>query len=151
MKIRITGLLTGQNQIEESVDPISVGLDPRQFPSNLAVSIAADKTSGRVKLAIVASCTGAFLCDRCGDDIVKTIKGDCEVVFVKRDEPFPDEAPGDDLRSFGEYQEYIDIATELHDTMMLAIPMKLLCVDECKGICLGCGSNLNRTDCRCIK
>jgi len=31
----------------------------------------------------------------------------------------------------------------------LSIPMKLLCREDCQGICPGCGANLNQEACRC--
>jgi uncharacterized protein len=37
------------------------------------------------------------------------------------------------------------VAEQVH----LALPMKVLCGEECQGLCPGCGANLNRERCRC--
>lgn len=39
-----------------------------------------------------------------------------------------------------------DLASE---QIYLALPMKPLCACECRGLCPGCGSNLNTDTCRC--
>ncbi|RQD77843.1 MAG: DUF177 domain-containing protein [Candidatus Syntrophonatronum acetioxidans] len=37
----------------------------------------------------------------------------------------------------------------LRDNVFLALPLKPLCSENCKGLCLSCGENLNHADCGC--
>lgn len=37
------------------------------------------------------------------------------------------------------------------DNLILSMPLRLLCNDECKGLCHECGVNLNKVDCDCEK
>lgn len=37
------------------------------------------------------------------------------------------------------------------DNLILSMPVRLLCNDECKGLCHICGVNLNKVDCDCEK
>lgn len=37
----------------------------------------------------------------------------------------------------------------LHEQVLLALPMKLLCTVDCKGLCPTCGMNLNTKNCNC--
>ncbi len=46
--------------------------------------------------------------------------------------------------------DVIDLTESLREQVILAIPMKLICDSECRGLCPECGSNLNQTDCQCI-
>ena len=39
--------------------------------------------------------------------------------------------------------EYIDVGEEIRQEFILANPARVLCKDDCKGICSGCGTNLN--------
>lgn len=41
----------------------------------------------------------------------------------------------------------LDTVSLITDEILLAMPMKVLCRDDCKGICKVCGKNLNLTDC----
>jgi uncharacterized protein len=42
-----------------------------------------------------------------------------------------------------------DIFPRVRETVILEIPIKLLCRDECKGVCRKCGADLNSGDCGC--
>jgi uncharacterized protein len=43
----------------------------------------------------------------------------------------------------------LDITDDIRDTLLLALPMKMLCTEDCRGLCAGCGANLNEEPCRC--
>lgn len=45
--------------------------------------------------------------------------------------------------------EQIDLHELLREQFYLAIPMKPLCFDDCKGICPQCGTNRNTAPCDC--
>jgi uncharacterized protein len=46
---------------------------------------------------------------------------------------------------------FLDIDRELVDDLLLEFPAKLLCKEECKGLCSKCGKNLNFGECDCPK
>ncbi len=48
-----------------------------------------------------------------------------------------------------EGQESIDSTSDLRDILILNHPDQFLCRKDCKGICPGCGINLNRESCHC--
>ena len=43
----------------------------------------------------------------------------------------------------------IDFADAIQEQIILALPYRPLCNDDCKGLCAQCGRNLNLEDCRC--
>lgn len=43
----------------------------------------------------------------------------------------------------------IDVTEDLRDVMILAHPLRFLCQEDCKGLCAGCGVNLNNESCQC--
>ena len=50
------------------------------------------------------------------------------------------------------YKEgYIDTKDIIRDQILLNIPMKPLCSEDCKGICPICGTDLNEFTCECEK
>ncbi|MBN1613297.1 MAG: DUF177 domain-containing protein [Deltaproteobacteria bacterium] len=52
---------------------------------------------------------------------------------------------------FGVYREdRIDLDPLIYEQIVLQIPMKVLCMDDCKGLCPRCGVNLNVTKCDCL-
>ncbi len=43
----------------------------------------------------------------------------------------------------------IDIPDIVKEQVLLSLPMKPLCKSECKGMCAGCGKDLNKGPCEC--
>ena len=43
----------------------------------------------------------------------------------------------------------IDIDELVHEEILLAVPDHILCQDDCKGICPGCGADRNAVNCGC--
>jgi uncharacterized protein len=43
----------------------------------------------------------------------------------------------------------LDVDQLVRDELLLNLPMKVLCDEDCKGICNRCGANLNRETCGC--
>ena len=52
------------------------------------------------------------------------------------------------IKSLG---RFLEIDNDIREEVFLSWPMKCLCKEDCKGICPGCGRNLNKEDCICNK
>ena len=79
-------------------------------------------------------------CSRCLDDVIFHN-------IVEFDETFSedDNADGAYLYSRG----VVDLAEMVNEKLLLSFPVSVLCKEDCKGICSGCGVNLNHEDCKC--
>jgi uncharacterized protein len=55
----------------------------------------------------------------------------------------------DDLTTAFYQHDEIDLEQLMREQFYLALPMKPLCSDGCKGLCPSCGTNLNRGACAC--
>lgn len=44
---------------------------------------------------------------------------------------------------------FLDLAAVFNDELLLELPTKLLCREECKGLCPKCGKDLNKGSCNC--
>jgi uncharacterized protein len=58
-------------------------------------------------------------------------------------------APGDLTQSFYEGSE-IDLTPLMTEQILLALPTRPLCGEECRGLCPQCGSNRNSGQCACV-
>jgi len=151
MKIRLASFQLGLNTATELVTSESLGIDGTIYPEPLTVTLTVDKGVGKAHIRVRTEGVGRFICDRCDEEFSQVVAGEVAVVFIQRDAPFPEEQPGDDLRSFMQFQEELDITTEVRDALMLELPLKMLCSEDCKGLCASCGANLNNETCRCQK
>ncbi|CUH93191.1 YceD family protein [Herbinix luporum] len=43
----------------------------------------------------------------------------------------------------------LDVDILIKDEIIIGFPMKVLCSEQCKGICMHCGTNLNEKSCDC--
>lgn len=81
-------------------------------------------------------------CDRCGESFSFPV----EAVFS---EGFTNQAiaEGEDLHQF--QGDEIDLLPYVEQAVFLEIPMKILCKEDCRGLCPSCGKNLNEGACAC--
>jgi uncharacterized protein len=59
------------------------------------------------------------------------------------------EVEEDDLETSYYRDDQIDLNELLREQFYLALPMKPLCTEDCRGLCAQCGTNLNSGTCDC--
>ncbi|MFH1875606.1 MAG: DUF177 domain-containing protein [Candidatus Omnitrophota bacterium] len=47
--------------------------------------------------------------------------------------------------------EFLEMDSDIRQELVLNFPMHVLCQEECKGLCAGCGVNLNHQQCVCAR
>lgn len=84
-------------------------------------------------------------CDRCLKPVIVKLVIDREEVITEKD--ITDPQPGDQISFLDGYELDTDVLIE--DTCISEMPPKVLCKEDCKGLCLVCGADLNEGDCGC--
>jgi uncharacterized protein len=46
-------------------------------------------------------------------------------------------------------QNRLEFDQYIYENLLVDIPITITCRDDCRGLCTGCGVNLNREECRC--
>jgi len=96
------------------------------------------KVGGGVKLTFQTSC------DRCLSEVSTTL----ELIFDRLvTAPGVEDEEADDLSFMEGYQ--LDVEAFVHNEILVNWPAKILCKEDCKGICPVCGQNLNLGACGC--
>ena len=92
-------------------------------------------------------------CDRCLGEAEVAFRVDvCWMFEEERSVPSLDSCEGDalDSKDRKSYQgNEIDLRPTIWEETAFAAPGKLLCREDCRGLCPQCGTNLNREECRC--
>lgn len=84
-----------------------------------------------------------LICDRCLENFKAHIPFILEREYnLNRSKESPDELFIDKLGD-------IDLTEAMREEIILAIPMKNICEEKCKGICAKCGVDLNKEECKC--
>jgi uncharacterized protein len=93
-------------------------------------------------------------CCRCGTHLEKSIESQFEYfVTIKKEvliEEQEMECPDGDVNTLYLRDPEIDLQEVLREQMILTAPIRTLCSEDCKGICSGCGANLNTDVCTCL-
>jgi len=116
------------------------------------IEITAHVTSGggNVLVELEVESEGEFLCDRCGVEYKRVIRGTAKTLFT-----FDCTRTGveekEDTRCLSPAAQEIDITQDVRDAFLLAVPTKHLCREDCLGLCPRCGANLNFESCSCPK
>lgn len=96
-----------------------------------------------------------FECDRCLEPFIQpfSMEFSVEIEFVDRilADAYREDHVCDESEMDMVYLEkpVIDVYHVLRQQVILAIPVKNLCSEECKGLCGKCGENLNQKQCDC--
>jgi len=67
----------------------------------------------------------------------------------KGDSVLSSESDNSDVILLGNGEHIVDLSDVIREAVMLALPSKPLCDEECRGLCPNCGVNLNEESCKC--
>lgn len=81
-------------------------------------------------------------CSRCLDDVIFHN-------VVAFDETYSEDKDDEDAYLYK--KGLVDFTEMVNEKLLLSFPYSVFCSDDCKGICSGCGVNLNREECKCNK
>lgn len=160
MILDLTRLLSGEvNKIgidfelsPEFEDGYTAALDGVEFTSLARVRGEVTDNAGYMRLTLTVSLDYRGECARCLCGINDTLTFDFERTVVSEDTLTRDTDDENDAYS----DEYVvlsdgklDIDGQLREMLILEFPSKLLCKEDCKGLCIKCGHDLNEGDCGC--
>ncbi len=114
------------------IEPIKIELDLTKLAEDDYLA------SGIITTALTTSC------NRCMEDVISKVKADfskeLKLGFEGEDE--------EDLHEYLDGQ-VLDLEKFVLDEVYMNVPMKVLCSEDCEGLCKSCGSNLNHKACDC--
>jgi DUF177 domain-containing protein len=91
-------------------------------------------------------------CGRCLESFEIPVDSPFELRYVPHAENAGEEereVEEDDLTTAFYQNDTLDLGELMHEQFVLALPMKPLCAEACKGLCPHCGTNLNKSACDC--
>jgi uncharacterized protein len=91
-------------------------------------------------------------CSRCVEPFQIPVEAAFDLRYVPHDQNSGEgerEIADEDLSTAYYRDGLLDVIDLLREQFQLALPMKPLCAEDCRGLCPACGANLNGTDCSC--
>lgn len=114
------------------------------FNSPISVKGEIFNRTGIVYLNFSVDFSLEIVCDRCLKELNRDYHFDFEHIVVNSASGNNDEY----IVADGESIELNDIAVS---DLLLQFPTKFLCNEDCKGLCMVCGCDLNESECDCLK
>jgi uncharacterized protein len=131
------------------------------FPkgNNADLDLHVLRTSDNVQMSGTARVLLKPSCDRCMETFDQRLDVPLHVNLAPhKDMNFDDEDSGDDEGldeddvAFSFYKgEEINVGEIVREMVLLDVPIRYLCNEDCKGLCAQCGKNLNTGACSCAK
>lgn len=101
---------------------------------------------GTIELCGSASATVSLTCDRCAEDFSFALDFEIKESY-KKDDGFTNVDEDSDVVLLE--GSAIDLDELLYTGIIINLPSKALCSEDCKGLCPVCGKNLNHGECSC--
>ena len=154
MKIKISDVeKKGYIHLSYSEEPTLLNLDKGRFrpTSPLKVDVHLNKTRDGVYASGKVEATLSLNCSRCLKHFPYPVSEEFHFEYRPRQTEFPEEIELDEEAVgivFFEGDE-IELSDQVRQDVLLAIPMKPVCGESCKGLCQVCGGDLNVVECDC--
>jgi uncharacterized protein len=146
LRLNISKLSEGTHHHSLKATPEEVGLDSR-FTNEIQIEATLHKTSRQLYMRVEVKTGGTFTCDRCLEEFQQGIASGYGVMFVTEQDAV--DGDGEEVQVVSPDSTHVDLAEDVRQFVLLGLPQKMLCREDCAGLCPTCGSNLNLGKCDC--
>ncbi len=133
-----------KRNVEVTIDAETAAGFGMRFTQLPDVKGVLENRAGVLFFRYTAACTADLVCDRCLASVAMCMNESFEHVVVT--ETATEQNDSDYLLT---EDAMLDIAEVVMTDLRLALPSKILCSEDCLGICPRCGTNRNETSCDC--
>ena len=141
-------------RLNQSYAPGAVDYHTRDFRQidPLEVRATAEMAEDQIHISGELHTRMEMTCARCLEPVVEGVTREFDLYYrplqsIARDDEYRLKLDDTEIGFFeGEGLFLTDVLAE---QVLLAIPMKIICRSDCKGLCPHCGADLNSDDCRC--
>ncbi len=149
MKIPVEDIPEGISKLElvceiEDIDLVSEGV---HFVSPISIKLDLFRQNDKIYVKAEFSVGAESECVRCLSPVHWILESSSENQY----RPFPKVVrfPLDDIGIKYYSEEHLDLSEDIRESLLLEIPVRILCSEGCEGLCPHCGKNLNEEKCDC--
>jgi uncharacterized protein len=147
-RINISNLSEGIHEYHFEAEPSKIGLDER-FSGIVNIDVKLDKSIGQIFLQAGIRAEGSLFCDRCLENFHQELNTAYSMMYVQGARSTVDLNKEEEIQILRADMNYIDLDDDVRQYILLTIPQKLLCREDCQGFCPICGVNKNIASCTC--
>lgn len=147
--VDLRGLKEGRHEYELTASGAELDLtreDAASFP-DVVLDLTLTLTGRLITARGVVGAHPSMTCARCLEPFVADLEGTFEVVIRLLEKGPALEDEEDTPAALGE--DWVAFDVSAREALLLAMPLKPLCREDCRGLCPQCGTNLNQDSCSC--
>ena len=112
-----------------------------------ANSLSGNISLTRIHLGILVAgdieATSSTECGRCLVNHLSTTSASISELYSEHDNEQSQFTIGDNCE--------LDLGPFFRELLLVSEPIQAICFPECKGLCVNCGANLNKSECKCYE
>jgi uncharacterized protein len=154
MFLHVKELAVRKLRVRQSYAPGAVDYHTCDFRQvdPLEVRATAEMVEEQIRISGELHTRLEVLCARCLEPVVEEVSRDFDLYYrpmqsIARPEEVRLKLDDTEIAFFE--GDGLFLADVLAEQVLLAIPMKVICRSDCRGLCPHCGANLNTDECRC--
>jgi uncharacterized protein len=159
LKIRVADikdkekLLSGEEDISRYPTLMQAQSDGEcEFLTPVSISLSVVREYDHIRVHGNVGTDVRLFCSRCLAEFTDSVSSVFSIFYIRSDDAQPEdevELAEEDLVSVTFSGDEIDFTDEIAEQILLGLPYKALCSDDCKGLCFTCGADLNASECSC--
>ena len=155
MELKLHEIEEGQSRLSLEVPPGSVGIEGKdaELTGPLHLELSLDRRGDEIWIRGTIHSIALQQCSRCLVDFSQILELEFEVFCAKLPSSRTMSPKALDEEDGGVHfhdGHVLSIDSEIREAVLLGLPMRPLCRENCAGLCPRCGEDLNQGACRCV-
>ena len=123
------------------VEEMELSGDPIGFTG---IKVKGTMVGAEERVSVRANVAATLLsrCVRCLGAVAMPVRAEIDALFARAEDP-------DDPDLYLFEGSAIDLTDPARDALLLELPIRILCKEDCKGLCPVCGADRNAVSCAC--
>lgn len=153
MKLILKELKSGINHFNFKAEGVELDIKPEEidFASEVKMKFSVLKVGNSLNCQGDTQARLKLECGRCLTEFVQPVTSRIEFILEMDDEKIGMDTKDDDYQFISKETIAYDLNPRVREAMILTLPIKPLCKEDCQGLCQLCGTNLNEKTCNCVR
>ena len=155
MLIELSKLVDDRAKIEHvyAQSELDLADDRVQLVDDVVVRVTVRRNRAAITADGAIQTTVQVECDRCLKPVKLPVKANFSLEYLSKTDYEASnvaELTDEEMEVSVFEGDAIDLDEIVREQILLFVPVRLLCVESCKGICSTCGADLNSAECGCL-
>lgn len=138
-------------ELEESPEALELRAEGASFEEPVKVNLSVSKSGAQFICRGKTRTSAKLECSRCLIIYDQPLSANLDFVVDFGASPGEPKSDEDNYFVVDPSSGFFSIDNLVRETILLTLPLKSLCSEDCKGLCPICGTDLNKSQCGCVK